>query len=158
MAYLIDGNNVIGQTPGWHRDKRGARFRLLEQLAQFQRIKKAAITVVFDGAPESNFPDGSSYKGIKIFYADKNSDADSRIKKIVESQKNARSLTIVTSDNRLIGYVRSCSAAVLRSGEFRKEMEAALAAASVEEGSSEPDSGDIKGWMRYFGVAPEDDE
>jgi predicted RNA-binding protein with PIN domain len=158
MAYLIDGNNVIGQTPGWHRDKRGSRFRLLDQLAQFQRVKKSAITVVFDGAPESNFPDGSSYKGVKILYADRNSDADTRIKKIVESHKNARSLTVVTSDNSLIGYVRSCSAVVVRSGEFRKEMDAALAAAPAEEGSSEPDSGDIKGWMRYFGVGPEDDD
>src|SRR6185369_13163701 len=98
----------------------------------------------FDGAPESNFPDGSNYKGIKIFYADRNSDADTRIKRIVESHKNSKSLTVVTSDNRLIGYVRSCSAAVVRSGEFRKDMEAALAAAPVEEGPSEPDAGDIK--------------
>ena len=137
MAYIIDGNNVIGQTPGWHRDKQGSRFRLLEQLAQFQRSKRTAITVVFDGAPESHFPDGSSYKGIRIHYAECGSDADSRIKKLVESHKNARSLTVVTSDNQLIGYIRACTAKVLRSGEFRKEMEAAATSTLPEEGSAD---------------------
>jgi len=158
MPYLIDGNNVMGQIPGWHRDKRAARFRLLEQLAQFQRIKRAAITVVFDGAPETNFPDGSSYKGVRIYYSERGSDADTRIKKIVESHRNPKSLTVVTSDNRLIGYVRSCSAAVERSGEFRKAMEAAIASSPSTEDVAEPDASDLSGWMRYFGVAPEDDE
>jgi hypothetical protein len=23
MAYLVDGNNVMGQRVGWHKDKRG---------------------------------------------------------------------------------------------------------------------------------------
>ncbi|HZS45520.1 MAG TPA: hypothetical protein VFC63_10490, partial [Blastocatellia bacterium] len=63
-----------------------------------------------------------------------------------------------TSDNRLIGYVRSCSAAVERSGEFRKAMEAAIASSPSTEDVAEPDASDLSGWMRYFGVAPEDDE
>ena len=156
MAYVIDGNNVIGQTPGWHRDKRAARFKLLEQLAQFQRLKRAAITVVFDGAPESNFPDGSSYKGVRIYYSERGSDADSRIKKIVESHKSPRSLTVVTSDNRLMSYVRACSAKVIRSGEFRQEMETALANAPSEDAHNQPDKDDIDGWIRYFGVESDD--
>src|SRR5579871_3112750 len=108
MAYLVDGNNVMGQIPGWHRDKRAARFRLLEQLSQFQRIKRIAISVIFDGAPEANFPDGSSYKGVRIYYSERGSDADTRIKKMVETHRQPKSLTVVTSDNRLISYVRLC--------------------------------------------------
>jgi len=62
--YLIDGNNVIGQRVGWHRDKPRSRRRLLEELARFFRVKKTRITVVFDGAPDQSFPDGSSYCGV----------------------------------------------------------------------------------------------
>ena len=51
MAYLVDGNNVIGQTPGWHRDKPGSRQRLLRELAAFVAATRARVTVVFDGAP-----------------------------------------------------------------------------------------------------------
>jgi hypothetical protein len=39
MAYIVDGNNVMGQTPGWHRDKSKSRRALLQKLAGFVRIK-----------------------------------------------------------------------------------------------------------------------
>ena len=62
MAYIVDGNNVMGQTPGWHRDKSKSRRGLLEQLAAFARAKKARVTVVFDGAPDKVAPEGSAFR------------------------------------------------------------------------------------------------
>ena len=52
MPYLIDGNNVMAQRVGWHKDKRAARRRLLEDLARFGASHGARIAVVFDGAPD----------------------------------------------------------------------------------------------------------
>ena len=43
MSYLVDGNNVMAQRVGWHRDKAGARRRLLGELARFAR--EAGVTV-----------------------------------------------------------------------------------------------------------------
>ncbi|MBD0325828.1 MAG: NYN domain-containing protein, partial [Pyrinomonadaceae bacterium] len=63
MGYLVDGNNVMAQRVGWHRDKRAARRRLLDELAQFAQAKGASVAVVFDGAPEQHFADGASYRG-----------------------------------------------------------------------------------------------
>ena len=51
MSYLVDGNNVMAQRVGWHRDKAGARRGLLDELARFAAAKRARVTVVFDGAP-----------------------------------------------------------------------------------------------------------
>ena len=155
MAYIVDGNNVMGQTPGWHRDKADARRRLLQQVAAFNRIKKSRITVVFDGAPDRSFPEGSAFVGVKVLYAEPGSDADSRICKLVEGSKDRRGLIVVTSDRHLAFLVRSHGASVLRSGEFRKLM------AEVESSDS-PAAGegiemeDLSEWLRYFGALPDD--
>ena len=156
MAYIVDGNNVMGQTPGWHRDKAGARRRLLEQVAAFNRVKKTRITVVFDGAPDRAFPEGSAFLGVKVLYAAPGSDADSRICRLVEASKDRRGLTVVTSDRQLAFLVRSNGATVLRSGEFRKLM------AEVESRDSPAvgeglETEDLSEWLRYFGSLPDDD-
>jgi predicted RNA-binding protein with PIN domain len=157
MAFVVDGNNVMGQTPGWHRDKPRAKRMLLEKLATFARLKKARITVVFDGGPDSVNPDGSAFHGVKIFYAKPGSDADNRIVSLVESSTDPRGLTVVTSDRNLGSRVRSVGCSVMRSGEFRRELERRIAAAPVIEDGSHVDVADIDSWLRYFGSLPEDD-
>jgi predicted RNA-binding protein with PIN domain len=146
---------VMGQTPGWHRDRSKARRTLLEQLARFARVKKARITVVFDGAPDRLAPEGSAFHGVKILYAHKGSDAESRIEQLVESSPDARGLIVVTSDRRLAFAVRSEGAKTVRSGEFRLEVERALSKARAED-DEEYEVSDVKGWLRYFGEESEE--
>ena len=162
MSYLVDGNNVMGQRVGWHRDKAGARRRLMSELAGFARGAGVTVEVVFDGAPEEFFPDGSYFMGVRVFYAERGRDADSRIKDLVESSRERRTLKVVTSDRALADYVRRCGVEVIRSGEFRKRLDAAAASAGA---SAKDDAGrggvkesEMDEWMYYFGVAPEDDE
>jgi predicted RNA-binding protein with PIN domain len=157
MSYLVDGNNVMAQRVGWHRDKGKARRALMDELARFARARGVRVEVVFDGAPEKHFPDGASYRGIRILYAARGSNADERIKRMVEESRERRTLLVITSDRALADYVRRCGARVIRSGEFRKQLkESALAS---EEPALEPSAdGELDEWMRYFGVAPEDDE
>jgi len=157
MSYLVDGNNVMAQRVGWHRDKPKARRALMDELSQFARARRVRVDVVFDGAPEEHFPDGASYRGIRVLYAARGSNADERIKRLVEESRERRTLFVVTSDRALADYVRRCGARVIRSGEFRKAMEEASLAS--EESADEPSTGgELNEWMRYFGVAPEDDE
>jgi len=155
MSYLVDGNNVMGQRVGWHRDKAGARRRLLEDLSRLARAEGLSLAVVFDGAPDEHFPDGSSFMGVRVFYAARGSDADARIKQLVESSRERRTLKVVTSDRALADYVRRCGAQVVRAGDFRRRLDAPPAAAAAEPRVKESELGD---WMYYFGVAPEDDE
>jgi predicted RNA-binding protein with PIN domain len=161
MPYLVDGNNVMAQRVGWHRDKAGARRRLLDELARFTQAKGVRVTVVFDGAPEQHFADGASYRGVRVFYAERGSNADERIKTLVEASRERRTLVVVTSDRALAGYVGRCGARVLRAGEFRRRMEEALSeAAGGHESDAGQDvaAGEVDGWMRYFGVGPEEDD
>jgi predicted RNA-binding protein with PIN domain len=159
MSYLVDGNNVMGQRPGWHRDKPAARRALLDELAAFAARKRSRIAVVFDGAPEPHFPEGSSYRGVKLHYAARNSDADARIKSIVESSRERRTLRVVTSDRALADYVRRCGVEVMRSGDFRKMLEDSEGeGAAAQEAKREVQPDDTAHWLRYFGVGEEDDE
>ncbi len=160
MSYLVDGNNVMGQRVGWHRDKPGARRRLLEELARFARAAGASVEVVFDGAPDESLPDGSEYGGVRVFYAARGSDADARIKQLVEGSRERRTLKVVTSDRGLASYVRRCGAEVVRSGDFRRRLDEAARAPSDAE-PVRPEAvkdSELGEWMYYFGVAPEDDE
>ena len=155
--YIIDGNNVIGGRVGWHRDKPGSRRLLLHDLALLAGAKKLRLNVVFDGAPDPQFPDGSSYRGVRIFYARVGSDADSRVVEMVEAERNKKSLVVVTSDGKLTSRVRACGARVMRSGEFRRMLDEAVKNAPDQE----PDTPNIKNdemneWLQYFGVVESD--
>ena len=158
MAYIVDGNNVMGQTPGWHRDKANARRVLLRKTAAFARAKAARVTVVFDGAPDRGAPEGSAFLGVKVLYAEPGSDADTRIERLVENSQNPRGLTVVTSDRHLAFLVRSRGATVVRSGEFRKQIENILNSQPKAEDGEQFEAGDLNNWLRYFGALPEDDE
>ena len=158
MSYLIDGNNVMAQRVGWHRDKAGARRRLLGELARFARAAGVTVEAVFDGAPDEFFPDGSYFMGVRVFYAERGADADARIKRLVEGSRERRTLKVVTSDRALADYVRRCGAGVIRSGEFRRRLDALSEDERTrhDEGAGVKES-ELGEWMYYFGADPEDD-
>src|SRR5205085_8797004 len=157
MSYLIDGNNVMAQRVGWHRDKRAAQRRLLDELARFAARRHARVTVVFDGAPAEFFPDGASYRGVRVHYAARGSNADERIKALAEAARERKTLRVVTSDRALAAYVRQCGVQVIRSGEFRRQMTETEQASAPHKSKQEIEA-DEAHWLRYFGVAPEEEE
>jgi predicted RNA-binding protein with PIN domain len=161
MSYLVDGNNVMGQRVGWHRDKAGARRRLLGELAMFARGARVSVEVVFDGAPEDHFPDGASFMGVRVYYAARGSNADERIKAFVDNSRERRTLKVVTSDRALADYVRRSGAEVVRAGEFRRRLDETSDERTVQTKRQRPAVTSVREldeWMHYFGVGPEDDE
>jgi predicted RNA-binding protein with PIN domain len=165
MPYLVDGNNVMAQRVGWHKDKPAARRRLMDELAALARARGLTISVVFDGAPEDFFEDGSVYRGVRIFYAERGSNADERIKQFVESTRERKTLIVVTSDRALSDYVRRCGAQTLRSGELRRRLDETVKESADSTKPSKGDKeardsklagGELRGWMRYFGVDEDD--
>jgi predicted RNA-binding protein with PIN domain len=152
--YLVDGNNVMGQRVGWHRDKPGSRLRLIRDLARFVRLREVRLAVVFDGAPDESVPDGSSYRGVRVFYSRRGSDADARIVEIVESERNRKSIVVITSDNKLAARIRACGVRVVRSGEFRRILDATTEGQGSKSGVK---NSEMNEWMRYFGVGDGDE-
>jgi predicted RNA-binding protein with PIN domain len=123
VSYLVDGNNVMGQRVGWHRDRSGARRRLVAELARFAQVEGVPVEVVFDGAPDDTVPGGSAADGVRVHYAARGSDADTRILELVEQTPEPGRLTVVTSDRHLADLVRRLGAPVVRSGALRRQLD-----------------------------------
>ena len=156
MSYLVDGNNVMAQRVGWHRDKPGARRRLLRELARFAREAGVTVEAVFDGAPDEFFPDGSYFMGVRVFYAERGRDADARIKQLVEASRERRTLKVVTSDRALADYVRRCGAEVIRSGDLRRRLDALPADKQEADQHAGVKESELDEWLYYFGADPDE--
>ena len=121
--YLVDGNNVMGQRVGWHRDKVAAKKRLLRELAVLHRSGDEEVTVVFDGGPFDDVLDGELLDGISVYFARRGSDADHRMLELVRNAAEPSRIIAVTSDRLLDEQLRELGAQTVRSGRFRKALE-----------------------------------
>ena len=150
MPYVVDGNNVMAQSVGWHQDTTGARRRLIRDLVRFVAVHRVKLKVVFDGAPDEEFPDGRRYKGVHIMYARPGSDADSRIKELAGKASYKRDLIIVSSDRDLTSFVKHQGAKVISSGQFRKLLEESSIQVTSKDKSGQADRVNVEEWLEYF--------
>jgi len=121
---IVDGNNVIGSRPdGWWRDRKGAARRLVASLQELSRRSGDRICVVFDGSPQADMPEGV-HDGVLVAYATRTGRdaADDRIVDEVERDRDASSLTVVTSDHALAERVRALGARVEGAGTLLAQL------------------------------------
>jgi len=123
---IVDGNNVIGSRPdGWWRDRAGAARRLVVALQALARRSVDQISVVLDGRPLADLPEGI-HAGVLVAYATRagRDAADDRIVAEVERDRDPASLVVVTSDRALAERVRALGAHVERAGSLLARLEA----------------------------------
>lgn len=149
MHYLVDGNNVMAQIVGWHRDKSEARKRLIHALARFVAVSRVKVKVVFDGVPDDEFPEGCKYKSVHILYARPGSDADSRIKTIVRNSSFKRDMVVISSDREVASHAKSQGAKVFSSGQFRALLEEA-AKKVLPTDKAGTGRVDVEEWLDFF--------
>jgi predicted RNA-binding protein with PIN domain len=108
MRLLIDGYNVMhgGGRLGPKLGREGfrrVRRRFLDELAlALGPFTATETTVVFDAnVPPGDFPDVSTYQGLTVRFALGDENADARIEKLIAQDSNPKTLTVVSSDNRI---------------------------------------------------------
>jgi predicted RNA-binding protein with PIN domain len=104
---VIDAMNVIGSRPtGWWRDRTGALRALVARLQRLAAIERDEITVVVDGRPLPDLPEGI-HDGVQVLYARRSGPnaADDRIVEFVEAHPEPSNVEVVTSDRDLIRRV-----------------------------------------------------
>ncbi len=132
MGYLIDGFNLIYKIPHleelmYRNELNEARRGLIELLNQYQHIKKAEIKVIFDGKKNpGNSLEKEQIGEIRIFYSHDFS-ADYVIKEFIKIDMNPRMTSVVTSDKEIIFYVNRFKAPVIKSEDFARMMQEAIA-------------------------------
>ena len=122
---IVDGMNVIGSRPtGWWRDRDRAKRGLIATLHDFAAASGASLTVVLDGRPLADMPEGD-HDGVRVLYAPRRGRdaADDRIVDLVEADVEPESLVVVTSDAALRRRVERLGAAVMGSSTFLRRVE-----------------------------------
>jgi predicted RNA-binding protein with PIN domain len=112
---VVDGMNVIGTRPnGWWRDRAGATRRLLARLQALRRVTAEPVTLVLDGRPLSDVPEGD-HDDVQVLYARRGGRdaADDRLVEFVRALDDPGDVTVVTSDRGLRARVHELGATVV---------------------------------------------
>ncbi|MGH2524262.1 MAG: NYN domain-containing protein [Anaerolineales bacterium] len=147
MPLLIDGHNLIGQTPGLRLEDPDDEQKLIALLrAYLVRVDKKG-TVIFD----RGLPGGAgkwSNNVLEVRFAPAPRTADELILERLRRARNPREVTVVTGDRELAFAARRMGAGVKASAELAREMlappvipkkkkEAGLSPAEVEAWEAE---------------------
>jgi len=122
---IIDGYNMIRRSPRLsdidRQDLQLGREALVDTVAEYKRIKKHNITIVFDGTRARQFDrHQDNIKGIKIKFSNPGETADTEIKRIA-AQEREKAL-VVTSDRDIVRFVSSRGAATMNSNDFEEKI------------------------------------
>lgn len=138
LHLIVDGYNLIRQSPDLlaqeSQDLRWGREALLEKLAAYRRLKKYAITVVFDGWEASEgegLGNRDHFQGMLIIYSRRGEKADEVIKRMAARERE-RSL-IISSDREISHYAERAGAAVMSAEEFNFRLYAAFVDGELAE-------------------------
>ena len=112
--WVIDAMNVIAARPtGWWRDRPGATRRLVDRARRFAATTGEPVIVVVDGRPLPDLPEGE-HGGVRLLYARRPGPnaGDDRIVELLEAERPAAPVRVVTSDRALRARVASLGAEV----------------------------------------------
>jgi predicted RNA-binding protein with PIN domain len=118
--------NVIGSRPDrWWNDPDRAVRRMIEQLGRFATETGDRVTVVFDRRPRDVQP--GLHGGVTVAFASRRgrNAADHEIVEMVAADDEPATITVVTSDDRLVERVTELGARVSSSGSFRRSLDRA---------------------------------
>jgi predicted RNA-binding protein with PIN domain len=118
--YLVDGNNVMGQRVGWHRDRPGARRRLVQELTALAGAG-CEICVVFDPPDDGDL--ALSERAISVRFAPDGGTADECILELLAAESKPDDWIVVTSDRDLAARAKALGARILASGKFRRMLD-----------------------------------
>ena len=155
MAYLIDGNNLIGFiSPSKVKDPR-SKYELVLKLQTFQRLKRTRVILVFDGYPDLNLPT-KYYRGKKflILYPPPDQNADQIIKEIILKQTDLRRFFVVSSDHDIKNFAKAKGAKALGCEDFSRRLRKVLKenkkAREEEKKVPSPSPLEINQWLEIF--------
>lgn len=155
MAYLIDGNNLLGFLDAGSLTNPKAREDLLRILLIFKRIKKTRIILVFDGPPDYSLMEQvQRVNKFTLVYPEPEKNADYVIKQIISKRWDKRKFFVVSSDREIRQYAESKGIKNLTCHQFEKELRAILKThqkfLEYQKDTSPPTPLETKYWIEIF--------
>ena len=121
LLYIIDGYNIINH-PAFSSGQARGKIppESLLKLIKFKRLcGKNKAVVVFDGFPPADFQEES---GIETVFS-RHESADDKIKRILDSYGKTKNIVVVSNDNEVKFFAKSCGAKPLDTDEFLRTQE-----------------------------------
>ena len=154
MAYLIDGNNLLGRIAPHELRERSGRDGLVVRLLAFQRVTRARIHLVFDGNPEQTPTDIVVNPKFTVHYPGEGQSADDIIKDMIGRQTDRRRFFVVSSDRAIRELARKKGLEAVTSDVFARELKAVLKEGKklreLEKRSDAPTDLEVDLWNEVF--------
>jgi predicted RNA-binding protein with PIN domain len=153
MTYIIDGHNLIPKVPGLSLEQMDDEICLIQRLIKFCQKKRARIVVYFDKAAPG-YKSGSNYGAVSVIFVSNRRKADDAIHDyLIAHRREARNLTVVSSDRQVQRDASSLHSQVLSTETFAELLDASLFSPGKGGGSSEqelltPD--EVAEWEKLF--------
>jgi predicted RNA-binding protein with PIN domain len=158
MAYLIDGNNLLGRIAPHELREKGGRDGLVVRLLAFQRVTRARIHLVFDGSLEENPTEFAVNPKFTIHHPGAGGSADDVIRGIVLGQTDKRRFFVVTSDRALREMAKKRGIESIPSDVFARELKSAIREGKkrreMEKRTEAPTSLEVDLWDEVFKSKP----
>jgi predicted RNA-binding protein with PIN domain len=156
MKLLIDGHNLIGQTPGLRLDDPDDEGKLVMLLRSYAARKRGrALVVVFDHGVYGH-PQRLDGYGVVCHFARSPQDADTQIARRLRRLSQPREWALVTSDRALARVAEECGVRVIDSRAFAAQLAQPRprADAAQEKYDARISDAEIDEWLRLFGEEP----
>jgi predicted RNA-binding protein with PIN domain len=154
MAYLIDGNNLLGRIAPHELRERSGRDGLVVRLLSYQRVTRARIHLVFDGNPEQTPTDVPVNPKFTIHFPGEGQSADDVIRDMIARQTDRRRFFVVSSDRAIRELARKTGLEAVTSDVFARELKAVLKEGKkrreLEKRTEAPSELEIELWDEVF--------
>lgn len=126
MAYLIDGNNLMGQADPYFKLDPASRNKLIARLLLFQKITRSRIFLVFDGKPPLDEHEIKLNPKFTVLFPEPGEPADQLIEGLLSRKKDRRYFLVVSSDRGLREIARARGFRSMSTPDFLKQLKQTL--------------------------------
>jgi len=158
VPFLIDGSNLLGFLPGLRHDRAADRDELRRRLLRSPTVRRAGMTLVFDGEGRAGQARDHLAPKVEIHYSGPRRDADTLIRSLLD-RASPNHYVLVTDDRELRDYARlhrfrgvGCTEFVRQlSREERRGGDASEDREPQQKRSGRPlSAAEIQDWLDYF--------
>ncbi len=157
MPLLIDGHNLIGQIKDLSLADPADETKLLNRLHGYYARTKDPMTVVFDPGDLPGVGRPAARPGITVIYAPHGEEADGILIRRIEREPNKKTLTVISSDRRVLSAARLNGVQTMKAQEFAAklaEIGQPASKTSAPEDKPAASSSDVDYWMGIFKEPP----
>lgn len=126
MAYLIDGNNLLGRIAPHELREKSGREGLVVRLLAFQKVTHTRIHLVFDGNPERERTEVPVNPKFTVLYPGEGQSADDVIEDVICRQTDRRRFFVVSSDRAIREFAKENGVTPVTSEAFARDLKTAL--------------------------------